>query len=115
MTDFKRCGIWLAKSAQWSSVGEEHKRPVLIISNDKYNENSEEVICLHLTTDIHHEYCVELDYARDMEMNKLVDRSAVRYDAIARYPVRIFEKKLGTMKESKVSEIIKKLNSLLAK
>jgi mRNA interferase MazF len=115
MTDFTRGSIWLAKSARWSADGTEHKRPVLIVSNNKYNSNSEEVICMHITTDVRHECSLMLDYSHDMEANRLVDASAVRYDAIARYPVRIFEKKLGAVKEEKLAELVKKLVALLSK
>jgi len=113
MSDFKRGDIWLAREARHTAGDVEHRRPVLIISNDRYNDSSEEPICLHLTTDIKHEHGIGLDYKKDMEMNRLVDPSAVRFDAIGRYRTSIFEKKLGKVKEEKLREIIRQLNSLL--
>ena len=113
MSDYRRGDIWLARAAKHTVDDAEHKRPVLIISNDKYNDSSEEPICLHLTTDIKHERALQLDYRKDMEMNKLVDPSAVRFDAIGRYRTSIFEKKLGKLKEEKLRAIISQLNTLL--
>jgi len=114
MSDYKRGDIWLANAAKHTIGGQEHKRPVLIISNDKYNDAGEEVICLHLTTDTKHEYGISLDYKKDMEMSKLADPSAVRFDAIGRYKTGIFEKKLGKVKEEKIAKIIERLDSILA-
>ncbi|GEM_PF-1737300 len=113
MSDFKRGDIWLASEARHTASNIAHKRPVLIISNNKYNDSSNEPICLHLTTDTKHECGVELDYEKDMEMNRLVDPSSVRFDAISRYRTSIFEKKLGRVKEEKLRKIIKKLNWLI--
>ena len=113
MSDYKRGDIWLANAAKHTVGGQEHKRPVLIISNNKYNDSSNEVICLHITTDTKHEYGIPLDYKKDFEMNKLVDPSAVRFDAVGRYSISIFEKKLGKVKEEKILKIIESLNSLL--
>ena len=113
MSDCKRGDIWLANAARHTIGGAEHKRPVLIISNSRYNDASDEPICLHLTTDIKHECGIPLDYKKDMEMNRLVDPSAVRFDAIGRYSASVFEKKLGKVKEEKLAKIIGRLNALL--
>jgi mRNA-degrading endonuclease toxin of MazEF toxin-antitoxin module len=113
VSEHKQRDIWLTASARHAAGGERHVRPVLIISNDRYNDENDEIICLHLTTDVRHGHAVPLDLQKDMKMNRLVDESAVRYDAVSRYPKAIMLKKLGKIRAEKLATILSKLSGLL--
>ncbi len=112
MSDYHQCDIWLSESAHHAQDGQRHKRPIVIISSDKYNESNDEIICLHLTTRLDHENAISL-IKSDFEKSHLVDDSAVRFDSITRYSKNVLSKKLGEIKREKLRQIVAKTVELI--
>lgn len=112
MSEHHRGDIWLSETARHSQDGAKHKRPVLIVSKDSYNDLNDEVICLHLTTRLDHDYAIPL-VKTDFEKSLLVDDSAVRYDSITRYSKDVLSKKLGILKTAKLTQVIGKTIELV--
>ncbi len=112
MGDYQQCDIWLAESARHTVDGQKHKRPIIIISNNEYNDKHTEYICLHLTTRLDAEYTIPLSNS-DFEKSRLTEDSAIRYDSINRYSKEFFSKKLGIIKKEKLAEAIIRINQIL--
>ncbi len=114
MDDFHRSDIWLAVHAKDRLDREDVKaRPVLIISNNGYNSFNNEVICVHLTTDLDHKYSFVLDKVNDFEKNHMIDDSAIRFDVISRYSKNSLVKKLAILKKKKTQDVIEKTIKLI--
>ncbi len=113
MSDFPPGSVWLCKTARTTADGSIKVRPAVVISNDSYNDKNEEVICLHLSTDSHHQFAIPLDYKKDMEKCELAEPSAIRYDIVARYSKHALVKKFGTIRKEKLAHAIGKFIELI--
>ena len=112
MDNFNRGDVWLAKWAKNTLDGRIEARPAIIASNAGYNAENDEVICLHLTTNTKHEYALSLN-DNDFEKNLMVDKSAVRFDIIARHSKNSLVKKLAVLKKSKLEQAVAKTIGLI--
>lgn len=85
------------------------KRPVLIISNDNYNKESEDIICCYITTHKpNFKNCVTVT-GSDLENGFLEFQSAINPTKIFTIDKKLFYKKLATLK----IEIYAKINNKL--
>ncbi|MFH1306103.1 MAG: type II toxin-antitoxin system PemK/MazF family toxin [Candidatus Micrarchaeota archaeon] len=113
MQVFVRGDVWLARWAKDTAESEIKARPAVIISNLDFNSKNEEVICLHLTTNLNHEYALSLDSKKDFAKCFLAEQSAIRYDIIARYSKKSLVKKLGILKNETLNQAVAKTIGLI--
>ena len=87
-------------------------RPVLVISKDKFNESSEDVVVCSLTSNIVKDFYSVYVENKDLEEGKFFDPCCVKVENILKVDKKLLIKKIGKLKESSFSQILKKLNSL---
>ena len=88
--------IWLMH-APFSNYSETKVRPVVIISHNSYNRNTEDFIAVHITTRKEHPYMISLSQ-NDFVNGKLQDESVVRFDTVTRYNENLLLQKIGKVK-----------------
>jgi mRNA interferase MazF len=89
------------------------KRPVLIISNDNYNQISDDVLVMGITSNIEpRKYTVLIDDG-DMETGTLLSLSMIRTDKIYSINKHLIIKNFGKLNNKKFEESLKVLNELL--
>jgi len=88
-------------------------RPVLIISNNKYNHESLDVLCCGVTSNLKRSFCSITIKKDDLEQGELFQESNVRFDTLIRLKKFLFKKKIGCLKNEKFNEIKKKIIGLL--
>lgn len=69
-------------------------RPVVVISNNNYNENHPDLIVCHMTTNSIHDCSIVL-VATDFEDGDFYPGSGIRYDTIQRIAKQRFIKRVG--------------------
>ncbi len=87
-------------------------RPVLVISKDKFNESSEDVIVCSLTSNIVKEFYSVYVENKDLEEGKLFDPCCVKVENILKMDKKLLIKNIGKLKEGSFSGVLRKLNSL---
>ena len=88
-------------------------RPVVVLSNDEFNEHSQDIIAVGITSNISKDrYSLNLDN-RDLKEGKLVTRCVIKVENILRLDKSLIIKKIGKIKEGKLDKIIKILNEII--
>lgn len=89
-------------------------RPAIIISNDRYNKRSDDVVAIPLTSNpMPSEYSMPVT-SRDMEYGELVVDSNARIDKIFSVEKRIIVRRIGRI-DKKTHTAMRKLLFVLAK
>ena len=82
-------------------------RPVIVLSNDSFNENSEDVIVVGVTSNISKDkYTLNLDN-RDLITGKLITKCCIKVENILKIDKDLIVKKIGKIKEEKMNQIKK--------
>ncbi len=90
------------------------KRPVLVLSNNIYNKQTEDIIVAAITSNIRGvNYEVLID-EEDMIKGTLPRISCVRSDKIYTLSKEIIVKKYGRLTNSKIQDVIIKINEILS-
>lgn len=95
----------------FSDLTLEKVRPVIVLSNDKYNENSTDVIVCAVTSKAVKLYGVDIS-TNDLKTGKLFKKSHVKYDAIFRINKNLLVKNIGSLNSSSFNKIKKKIFAL---
>ncbi len=94
----------------YSDLSTEKKRPVLIISNEDYHKNNQDVICCAITSSKEQIYRgVAIDNS-DLEEGNLKTKSTVKPGKIYSILRNRIIMKIGKLNIEKTEEIIKSLN-----
>jgi mRNA interferase MazF len=104
--------VWLIR-APYSDYSSSKVRPVIIISNNNYNKNSNDFIAVHITTNIDHQYAMKISND-DFTNGSLMDESIVRFDTITRYEGTLMIKRIGKIKPEYFSKIYEKIIKLIS-
>ncbi|WP_408643036.1 type II toxin-antitoxin system PemK/MazF family toxin [Salisediminibacterium selenitireducens] len=89
------------------------QRPVLIISNDDYNSNTEDVIVAAITSQLKNtDYSVIIEQ-KDLEEGLIKVKSAVRTDKIYTLSKGIIRKKFGKVRPEVLQYVRNNINELI--
>ena len=81
-------------------------RPVIIISNDNFNDNSEDILVVGVTSNISRDnFSIELKND-DLEEGKLITKCRVKIDNILKLDKELIMKKIGRINKRIFNEII---------
>ena len=98
----------------FSDLQQRKARPAIIVSNNRYNRRSDDVVAVPLTSNLRpSEYSVSVT-SKDMESGELVIDSNARVDRIFSVEKRIIVKRIGKV-DRKTHAAIRKLLSTLTK
>ena len=87
-------------------------RPVVILSNNEFNEQSEDIIVVGVTSNLSkNKYTVKLDN-KDLEEGKLITNCIIKVENILRLDKHLIVKRIGKIKKEKLKEIIDILNDI---
>lgn len=88
-------------------------RPVMILSNNQFNESSEDILIIGVTSNISKDqYTLKLDN-HDLEEGKLITNCIIKVENVLRLDKNLIIKKIGKVKREKLKEIIKILNKII--
>jgi len=88
-------------------------RPVIVISNNDFNEHSEDLIVVGVTSNLSKDrYTLKLNN-QDLEEGKLISECCIKVENILRLDKFLVIKKIGKIKKEKTSQIIKILESII--
>lgn len=103
--------VWLM-NAPYSDYSEEKVRPVIIISNNDYNNQLVDFLGMHITTRKEHPYAIKI-FDSDFVTGGLNRESIVRFDTVTRYEERLLVKKIGKIKKEFYQKIYEKVVELI--
>lgn len=98
----------------FSDLKSKKKRPVIVISNNLYNQKTEDIVVIAVTSNIEKKVYSLLITQDDMETGNLPEVSMVRADKIYSLSQLIVVKRLGKIKRASFEKIIEVLNRLVA-
>lgn len=88
-------------------------RPVIIISNNEFNENSEDLIVVGVTSNISKgEYTISLTN-KDLDEGKLITQCCVKVENMLKIDKELVIKKIGKIKKGTLKEIVNKIMEIL--
>jgi mRNA interferase MazF len=97
----------------FTDLTSQRRRPVLVISNDRYNRLMQDIVVMAITSNlVQREYAVLLR-AKDMEIGTLPRTSLIRVDKIYTLSQAIVVKQYGRIKTATFERVKRKLQELL--
>ncbi|OIO80557.1 hypothetical protein AUJ84_02990 [Candidatus Pacearchaeota archaeon CG1_02_32_132] len=88
-------------------------RPVVVISRDSFNEDSEDVLVVGITSNISRDkYTLSLDN-QDLITGKLITKCCIKVENILKIDNELIVKKIGKIKREKIDEIKKILINII--
>ncbi|MDN5317882.1 MAG: mRNA interferase MazF [Thermoanaerobacterium sp.] len=97
----------------FSDLTSSKKRPVLVLSNDDYNNKTDDVIVAAITSNITRKDYTVLISNKDMQEGNLHVDSCVRVDKIYTLSQNIVINKFGRVKPEVLNKIKEKLNKII--
>ena len=88
-------------------------RPVIIISNDKFNSRSEDIIVVGVTSNISRDYYSPSLRNDDLEEGKLFTPCCIKVENILKLEKSLIIKKIGKIKQSKIKEIVSVIEKII--
>jgi mRNA interferase MazF len=98
----------------YSDLKSKKRRPVIVISNNLYNQKTEDIVVVAVTSNIETKEYTLLITQNDMEEGNLPRDSMIRVDKIYSLSQLIVVKRLGKIKEATFESLIALLNRLMA-
>ncbi len=87
-------------------------RPVIVVSKDRFNNSSQDVIVCAITSNTAKElYSVEVD-SSDLEEGKLFNDCCIKTESILKIDKKLAIKMIGRLKKEKFSQVLEKIDSL---
>tara|TARA_Y100000310_G_C20585868_1_gene765369 strand:- start:445 stop:780 length:336 start_codon:yes stop_codon:yes gene_type:complete len=81
-------------------------RPVIVISNNKFNQNSEDVLVVGVTSNISKDkYTLRLGN-NDLDDGKLITKCCIKVENILKVEKELFIKKIGRIKGDKLGKVV---------
>ena len=88
-------------------------RPIVVVSNNEFNQLSEDLIVIGITSNISKDkYTLELTN-KDLEEGELFDLCCIKVENIIKIDKQLIIKKIGKLKKEKFMNIINILNTIL--
>ena len=98
----------------FSDLKSKKRRPVIVISNNIYNQKTEDIVVVAVTSNIQKKDYTILISQNDMEEGNLPNDSMIRVDKIYSLSQLIVVKRLGKIKQVTSERIVVLLNRLMA-
>lgn len=89
------------------------RRPVLIVSNDQYNQKTQDIVVMAITSKLDAPDYAVIFEDKDMQEGALPRKSMIRVDKIYTLSQNIVVKRYGQVKEATFEEARKKLFQLV--
>jgi mRNA interferase MazF len=97
----------------YSDLRSSKRRPILIVSNDHYNQRFDDVVVCVITTNLHKdEYSVELE-SEDLEIGVLPESSVVKAHKLFTIHQDEILKKFSVVKDDYFEKIAEKIKLLI--
>jgi mRNA interferase MazF len=97
----------------YSDLSSSKRRPVLVVSNDDYNQHFQDVVVCVITSNLHtDEYSVELGNS-DLEIGVLPENSVVKVHKLFTIHQNKIIKKFSVVKEEYFERIVEKIGNLI--
>ncbi len=88
-------------------------RPIIVLSNNEFNEHSQDIIAVGITSNISKDrYALDLEN-KDLKDGKLMTKCVIKVENILRLDKSLIIKKIGEIKEEKLDKIIKVINEII--
>mgnify|MGYP001576481273 CR=1 FL=1 len=88
-------------------------RPVIVLSNKKFNEHSEDILVVGVTSNISKDnYTINLTN-KELEDGKLFTQCCIKIENILKIDKELIIKKIGRIKQDKLREITEKLFKII--
>lgn len=98
----------------FSDLSNRKVRPVLILSNDKYNQQSADALVCGLTTNLTQaHYSIVIDVTDVEQPHTLRHRSKIRANTIASLEQSIFIKQIARLKLSVFEQVVEEVKNLI--
>lgn len=97
----------------FSDLRSKKRRPVIVISNDSYNQKTEDIVVVAVTSNIEKKDYTLLMTQNDLEYGNLPTDSMIRVDKIYSLSQLIVVKSLGKIKQETFARIVTVLNRLV--
>ncbi|WML24085.1 type II toxin-antitoxin system PemK/MazF family toxin [Neobacillus sp. OS1-33] len=98
----------------FSDLTNKKQRPVLIISNNQYNEITEDIVVAAITSQLKDlDYSVVIE-AKDLNEGELKVTSSIRADKVYTLSKKIVLKKFGQVNSNMIEAVRVKINDLLS-
>ncbi len=88
-------------------------RPVVVVSNNSFNNHSEDILVLGVTSNIKKERYSSILTNEDLEEGKLFTNCMIKVENILRLEKGLIIKKIGKISKNKFEEIMVILDSIL--
>ena len=89
-------------------------RPVIVVSNKEFNEHSEDLLVVGITSNISKDkYTLSLNN-KDLEEGKLFSVCCIKTENILKVDKELIIKKIGKINKEKLKEFIKKIIEILS-
>ncbi|MEH7436731.1 type II toxin-antitoxin system PemK/MazF family toxin, partial [Neobacillus drentensis] len=109
---YSQCDIVLIP-VPFSDLSSKNQRPVLIISNNHYNNLTEDIVVVAITSQLKDlDYSVILD-TEDLTEGELKVTSAIRADKVYSLSKNLIAKKFGHVKQEVLENVRLKINALI--
>lgn len=88
-------------------------RPVVVISNNKFNEKSEDLIVNGVTSNISKDQYTLMLNNKDLEEGKIFSLCCIKAENILKIDKTLIIKKIGKINRKKLKDTIRVINSIL--
>ena len=88
-------------------------RPALVVSNDNFNKNSDDVIVCAVTSNITRSNYSVLIIQKNLEEGKLFVKSIIKIENILKIKKSLVLKKIGRINKSTFSKVKEKINEII--
>ena len=99
----------------FSDLSSNKKRPVLVLSNNDYNNKTEDIIVAAITSNLAEKDYIVMLSSNDLEKGTLKVDSCIRVDKIYTLSQKIVMSKFGVVKNHILDDARKKLYELILK
>ncbi len=88
-------------------------RPVIVISNNEFNKNSEDILVVGVTSNMSKDkYTIDLTN-KDLEEGKLLIPCYIKVENILRIDKELIIKKIGKIKQSILNNVVSKISEII--
>jgi mRNA-degrading endonuclease toxin of MazEF toxin-antitoxin module len=88
-------------------------RPVIVLSNEKFNEFSGDLLVVGVTSNIYKDYYSLSLNEKDLEEGKLYSKCSIKVENILKLEKNLIIKKIGKIKKEKMLKIINLVDDII--
>ena len=88
-------------------------RPIIVISNNEFNEHSEDILVIGVTSNISKDKYTLPFINQDLDEGKLITPCCIKAENILKIDKELVIKKIGKTKKEKLKDIVNKILEIL--